>query len=223
MSNAFILSCWESSVSFSRLLLVAANSKKYIRGKGNDKVHVSRKNSKRDDMDPYEGEVILCFQLDDQTDEGKRVPHSLGIPMDSKRCDGLVFYSQDNKPDRVICLVEMKSTEITGADEQIISTKSCINDLLHKECEALPDDNRPACEKQIVQIKWKACLYHTGASQKEVQDLMKKLKNSGFTDVGHLDPTDNDLRPILSGEGISAKEMAKNLRSGKKEKDGRKR
>ncbi len=101
-------------MSFSRLLLIAANSKKCIRGKGNGKVCISPKLSKSD-RDPYEGEVILCFQLDDQTDQGKRVPHGLGIPKDSKRCDGLVFYSQDDKPDRVICLVEMKSTEIIGA------------------------------------------------------------------------------------------------------------
>lgn len=204
-------------MSFSRLLLVAANSKKCIRGKGNDKVCISPKLSKSD-RDPYEGEVILCFQLDEQTDQGKRVPHSLGIPNDSKRCDGFVFYSQDDKPDRVICLVEMKSTDITGAADQIISTKSHIKDLLRKECEALPEEYRPACEKQIVQIQWKACLYHTGASQNEVNDFLKKLKNNGFTGVGHLDRADNDLRPLLSGEEIIAKEMAKKLRSGKRQK-----
>src|SRR6266516_6220273 len=221
MSSESILSCWESSVSFSRLLLIAANSKKCIRGKGNGKVCISPKLSKSDRY-TYEGEVILCFQLDDQTDQGKRVPHGLGIPKDSKRCDGLVFYSQDDKPDRVICLVEMKSTEIIGAAEQIISTKSHIKDLLRKECEALPEECRPACEKQIVQIQWKACLYHTGASQNEVNDFLKELKKSGFVDVDHLDPADNDLRPLLSGEGRSPKEMAMKFKGGKKQKRNRK-
>src|SRR6266516_7639533 len=108
-------------MSFSRLLLVAANSKKYIPGKGNDKVCISS----------IEGEVILCFQLDDQE---KRVARSLGMPEAIKRCDGLVFYSQDGKTDRVICLVEMKSTNVEGADEQLISTKKYITELLLKEC-----------------------------------------------------------------------------------------
>ncbi len=98
-------------MSFSRLLLVAANSKKCILGVGNDKVCISPK-ILIGGRDAYEGEVILCFQLDDRTDQEKRVPRSLGILGNSPRCDGLIFYAQDGETGRVICLVEMKSTNV---------------------------------------------------------------------------------------------------------------
>ncbi len=207
-------------MSFSRLLLIAANSKKCILGEKSDKVCISRKISERD-MDPYEGEVILCFQLDDRTEQGKRVRRSLGIPKDSQRCDGLVFYSQDDKSDRVICLVEMKGTNITGAAEQILSTKEHIEELLRKECNSLPNECHSDCEGQIANITWKACLYHHGASQDMILDFLREIKKHGFNDIDHLDRVSNDLRPPLSGEGRRAKEMVKDLR--KKLKGSRKR
>lgn len=204
-------------MSFSRLLLVAANSKKCIMGKGNDRVCISPKlpNTAKD-RDLYEGEVILCFQLDEHTDQGKRVPRSLGIPDDNQRCDGLVFYSQDEKTDRVICLVEMKRTNVTDAENQLISTKDHIEELLRKECDSLPEECRSDCTKQISHITWKACLYHHGASQDEIKDFQRELKKHGFTDVDRLNRADYNLRPLLSGEGRSAKEMAKKFRPGKR-------
>lgn len=65
-------------MSFSRLLLVAASSKKFVAGEGNDKVEVSPKILIAG-RDAYEGEVVLCFQLDEREDQGKRVPRCLGI------------------------------------------------------------------------------------------------------------------------------------------------
>ena len=156
-------------MSFSRLLLVAANSKKYITGAGNDKVIISPKRSELG-KDAYEGEVVLCFQLDEPNDPEKRVARSLGIPEEDKRCDGLVFYSQDGYPNRVICLVEMKRTNVDRAENQIVSTKERIEELLRKECEALPE---------IAHIQWKACLYHYGASPDDVNNVLSELKKNG--------------------------------------------
>lgn len=204
-------------MSFSRLLLVAASSKKCIMGEGNDKVCISPKlpNAAKD-RDLYEGEVILCFQLDERTDQGKRVPRSLGILGTSPRCDGLIFYAQDGETGRVICLVEMKSTNVKDAANQIISTKDHIEELLRKECDSLPEECRSDCMKQIAHITWKACLYHYGASQEEIGDFQRELKKHDFNDVDRLNRADNDLRPLLSGEGRSAKEMAKKFRAGRK-------
>lgn len=206
-------------MSFSRLLLVAANSKKCILGQGNDKVCISAKIS-IPGRDAYEGEVILCFQLDDPTDQGKRISYSLGILRDKKRCDGLVFYSQDEKTDRVICLVEMKRTNVTESAAQIISTKEHIEQLLREECNSLPEECRAECKKQIEHILWKACLYHHSTSQDKIDAFQKDLKKHGFSDIDHLDDARNDLRPLLSGEGRSAKEMAQNIK--KKLKGSRK-
>lgn len=201
-------------MSFSRLLLVAANSKKCIVGEGNDKVCISRKIASAE-RDAYEGEVILCFQLDEKTEQGRRVPRSLGIPRDSQRCDGLVFYAQDDTTDRVVCLVEMKSTNISGAADQIIATKAHIEDLLRKECSSLPEECSSDCHKQIAQIIWKACLYQNGASQDAIVDFQKELKKHGFSDVERLNRADNDLRTLLSG-GRNAKEMAKKFQRQRK-------
>ena len=202
-------------MSFSRLLLIAANSKKCILGKGNDKVCISSKISIAG-RDAYEGEVVLCFQLDERVDEEKRVARSLGILASSQRCDGLVFYAQDEKADRVICLVEMKSTNVTDAASQIISVKEHIEKLLREECNSLPEECRADCRKQVAYITWKACLYHHGASPNKIRDMQMELKKHGFRDIGHLTIAENDLRPLLSGEGRRAKEMAKKYKGGRK-------
>lgn len=202
-------------MSFSRLLLEAANSKKCILGVGNDKVCISPK-ILIGGRDAYEGEVILCFQLDDRTDQEKRVPRSLGILGNSPRCDGLIFYAQDGETGRVICLVEMKSTNVKDAASQLISTKEHIEKLLREECDSLPEECRSDCTKQISHIIWKACLYHHGASPGRIADTQKELKSHGFNDISYLTAANNDLRPLLSGEGRSAKEMAKKSKPGRR-------
>jgi len=188
-------------VSLSRLLLVAASSKKYIAGKGNDKVII--KPLSRTFMsgnDPYTGEVILFFQLDDPRDQEKLVSRSLGMQANDKRCDGLIFYAQDEEEEKVICLVEMKSTNIGEAAQQIKSTKNHIQGLLREECDT-------HCHRQLQRIKWKASFYHHGASQDEVASVLKQLKKEGFADYNDFTPANNDIGPLLRGK-MSAKEMA---------------
>ena len=116
----------------------------------------------------------------------------------------------------MICLVEMKSTNVKDAASQLISTKEHIEKLLREECNSLPEECRSDCTKQISNIIWKACLYHHGASPGRIADIQKELKSHGFNDISYLTAADNDLRPLLSGEGRSAKEMAKKFRPGKR-------
>jgi hypothetical protein len=203
-------------VSFSRLLLVAASSKKYIMGEGNDKVIISPKliNSGQG-RDIYEGEVILCFQLDERTDREKRVSKSLGIAGDQARCDGLVFYSQDGIENRVICLVEMKSTDIQKAAHQLIATKQHIEGLLRQECDSLLPEYRQDSLRHINRIKWKACMYHHGASSDDLDSFFRELRDARFEDFAAVTLADNDLRHLLSGEGRSAREMGMKFKSGK--------
>src|SRR5579859_245648 len=200
-------------MSFSRLLFVAANSRKQIVGKRNDKVVISPNNSIAR-RDPFQGEVILCFQLDDPNDQEKRVQHSLGIADDGQRCDGLVFYSKDEQPYRVICLVEMKSKNIKEAADQITSTKRHLKMLLDKECYALDDNYRANALKQITSIKWKAALYHFGGSpDNEVEKILLELKKSyGFAEADHFTHAKNDLRPLLTDEDRGAKDLARQIR-----------
>ena len=197
-------------MSFSRLLLVASNSKKYITGEGrNDKVVISpRKNSVSDD--PYTGEVILCFQLDDTKDKEKqkRIARSLSIPEEEARCDGLIFYAKDGLEEKVICLVEMKSDNISKAAEQLKSTKDHIKNLLHAECST-------NCNKELQKIKWKACLYHHGASLDNIREFLRQLKSDGVIDVATFTAADNNVGPFLRDE-VNAKSMASKYKGPKK-------
>ncbi len=202
-------------MSFSRLLLVAASSKKSIAGEGNDKVLVSPKIS-LPGRDAYEGEVILCFQLDERTDRGKQIRRSLGITEENQKCDGLIFYAQDEKTERVICLVEMKGTNISEAPGQLIATKDHLEKLLHDECNSLPEECRSDCRKQIARIIWKACLYHHGSSDKDLVDAQRKLKDQGFSDVATPTAASNDLRSLLSGKGRDPRDMARKYKGGKR-------
>ena len=194
-------------MSFSRLLLVAASSKKYISGEGQDKVLVLPRRS-LSSGDPYTGEIILCFQLDDAKDKNKLVAQSLGIQKDDQRCDGLIFYAHDEKEEKVICLVEMKSTNDAGAAKQIKSTRDHMKSLLQDECGS-------HCSKQLQRIKRKACFYHHGASPDNVVSVLKQLKKDNFDDVDDFTIANNDVGPFLRGE-VNTKELANKLRRGKK-------
>lgn len=188
-------------MSLTRLLLVAANSKKYIEGAGKDRIHVKPQSS----SSPYTGEVVLCFQLDE-------VAHSLGIPKTDKRCDGLIFYAQDDKDERSFCLVEMKSDDVKDAAQQIKSTRDHLKMLLRTECE-------PYCNKQFNRIKWKACFYHHGSLPDNVNAVLRQLKNDGFDDIEDFTVNNNDAGSFIRNEGErNAKELAKNYQRGNKRK-----
>jgi len=192
-------------VSFSRLLLVAANSKKQIRGVKGDRIVVNPRRSLADgSRDPYEGEVVLCFEIDDPRDKEKKVCRGLGIQENDKKCDGIIFYSQDDWEHRVICLVEMKSTQIKTVAEQIISTRNHIKELLREEC----GDH---CSKQFQHIEWKACFYYHEASHDEVVSIQRQLRSSGFTSVTLFTTNDFDAGPFLRGEE-NTRELARRNR-----------
>jgi hypothetical protein len=199
-------------VSFSRLLLAAASSKKFISGEGNDKIVISPKISLAG-RDAYEGEVILCFQLDDRRDGERRVARSLGLQTGNPRCDGLIFYARDEDEDKVICLIEMKSTNIADAAGQIISIKRHIETLLHEEYSVLPQGFHADCRRQISHIRWKAGIFHHGSSP-QMENAIDELRREGFNDVRPFTSANNDARKLLTGEE-SVREMAKKYKPGK--------
>lgn len=194
-------------MSFSRLLLAAASSKKFIAGEGNDKIVISPKISLAG-RDAYEGEVVLCFQLDDRRDGERRVARSLGLQANDPRCDGLIFYAQDGEESRTICLIEMKSRDIGEAAEQIKHTKRHVENLLHEEYSILPQGCHTDCRRQIGHIKWKAGIFHHGSSPR-MESALDELMSEGFSDVRPFTSANNDARALLSGEGESAREMAR--------------
>lgn len=177
---------------FSRLLLAAANSKAYILGKRKDDKLIVQINT---------GEVVLCFQIDD---EERQISHILDLPENHKRCDGLIFYAKDGKEEKVIGLVEMKSTNIREVVEQIKSTKLHIEDLLRRECGS-------HCNKLLSRVKWKACIYSYGASDSDKKEQMKDLRRAGFDDVAYFDKVKFDAGPFLRGD-LSGKKLSDKLK-----------
>jgi hypothetical protein len=166
---------------FSRLLLAAADSKKYISGeRADDKVIVST----------HDNEIVLCFQIDDKE---KKIPGILDFN-ENRRCDGLIFYAKDGEESKVICLVEMKSSNIDNVLEQLNKTKRHIERMLRTECGL-------HCNKLLSKVKWKACFYSFGASDDEKKRKIKdQLKKSGFDDVTDFSRSKNDAGPFLRGD-----------------------
>lgn len=200
-------------MSLTRLLLVAASSKKYIEGASSSKILVAPKNSGQrmlsgEFKDPYAGEVILCFDIDRKEDRDF-VSQSLGILAEEKRCDGIIFYSQDGTGERTICLVEMKHSKIDDAVAQIGATRDVIKRLLEKDC-------GEHCASEFGKIKWKACFYSSGASPKDTDAIKKRLKDlGGFTGIHNFKSNDNDAGPFLRGE-VNAEERGNKYRKGKR-------
>jgi hypothetical protein len=203
-------------VPFSRLLLLAISSKKYIAGKDKrDKLWVKPKAAlSASSLDTYAGEVVLCFQLDDPDDQERQrhIAYSLGIEDESKRCDGLIFYARDDDDLKVICQAEMKSINLGEADKQLKSTRQAIENLLKNECGTY-------CADELKRIQWKACFYHNCSSPSEVAKVMKRLKDAEFDDVDNFQSSNSDVGPFLRGE-TDLRKRAENLR-GKKGKRGR--
>lgn len=192
-------------MSLSRLFLMMANSRKQISGVGSDKIVINpRSSSSGTNHDPYAGEVVLCFDIDDKKAREKKVCQKLGIQEDDKKCDGIIFYSQDDSEDRVICLVEMKRTQVDNVSEQIISTKEHIKRLLQEDC-------GHHSNTLLQRIKWKACFYHSSSSPDEVANIKKKLISSGFNEAASFTVAHNDVGPFLRGEE-SAKALASRIR-----------
>ncbi|SRR5579883_1816018 len=170
---------------FSRLLLIAANTRKYIAGKHrDDKVELKSKDISRSQSN----ELVLFFQIDDE-----EIRRSLNMQGDGvKCCDGLIFYAQNEQTEKVICLVEMKSSNTGKAAEQIGETRKRLKDMLEAEF----------CGDYMHRITWKACLYRSHAFLGETESIKRDLVKYGFKreDIVFLDKTDNDIGPLLRGK-----------------------
>jgi hypothetical protein len=173
-------------MAFSRLLLAAANTQKYIVGsRREDKIIVK----------PDAGELILCFQIDDE----KKLSQILDMGANDTKCDGLIFYAKDGEPKKVICLVEMKRTNIKEVAHQITTTRDHIKHMLQQEC----GTHYP---KLLNFITWKACFYSIGVSDsREKEHIREQLRKDGFEDVIDFGKDRNDASSFLRGHHATQK------------------
>lgn len=167
---------------FSRLLLATTNSKNYIIGtKKDDKLLVKTQS----------GELALCFQIDDDERQTSRI---LDLDENDQRCDGLIFYAKDGQEQKVICLIEMKSTNIDTVAAQIKATKDRMEQMLRQECGS-------HCDKLLRRIIWKAGFYSYGASDsRKLRKIYGDLKKAGFDDIQDFNKAQPDATSFLRGE-----------------------
>lgn len=143
---------------FSVLLLTAASSERHISGFGGDKVVM------RDHLKP--GELVLFF---DKVDRDV-VRNGLGMAA-KKCCDGVIFYAFGEQ--KVICLVEMKSSNLKEAEEQIKETFTHLRDKLQDEC--------ASCKDYLEHITWRAYIYRSsGSAARDAEGCVKSLEKYGF-------------------------------------------
>ena len=109
----------------------------------------------------------------------------------------------------IICLVEMKSGNISKPAEQIRSTRDHVKSLLHAECNG-------SCNRELQKVRWKACLYHHGASLDNVREFSRQLKKEGLVDIETFTAADNNVGPFLRDEE-NAKSMANKYKGKKKQ------
>lgn len=74
------------------------------------------------DRDLKGGETILLFVIDENSNTNSTFRKDVGMKKSDKICDCIFFYSREGGPENVVCLVELKGTNIDEAAEQILST-----------------------------------------------------------------------------------------------------
>jgi hypothetical protein len=167
---------------FSVLLLTAASSERHITGYSQDRVRMPH-------VEP--GEVALFF--DKLDDDKKPMKKGLNILNGQKCCDGIIFYASGER--KVICLVEMKSSDLGDAKEQLKSTYTHISDLLKADCRY--------CPNYFSQITWLAYIYSASPLFKSASSYENDLKNRGFADARVSG--NPDITSFLRGESETGK------------------
>ena len=114
-------------------------------------------------MTPQAGERILLFVIDDSSNPGCTFRIDMGLRPTDIICDCIFFYLQDGRPKKVLCLTELKGSDLKHAVEQILSTYR----LLSEKCG----------RKNAQQIEWKACIRVRTSSPVQMPSNMKELIN----------------------------------------------
>jgi hypothetical protein len=113
-------------------------------------------------IQPRTNETVVLFVIDDESNATCRLRERLGMSSSDAVCDCIVAYDLRGNPDRVLCLVELKSSQITHAVDQIVSTYN------HFKTHFAPID--------FDQVHWKAYIYIRGGSPRDIKRLVAPLE-----------------------------------------------
>jgi len=109
------------------------------------------------------GEITLFFNIDEQSNRKCGLRRTLGMG-ESVICDLVVFHTHRDNDKKVICLVELKGSDVKHAAKQVINTYQHFRKSLA----------RPLLQR----IDWKACIYLKGSAPKETKKVRQDLEKT---------------------------------------------
>lgn len=112
------------------------------------------------------GETVLFFVVDDQSNPDCTLRQDFGVT--GSICDLVVFYVRGHN--KVICLVELKGSDIERAIEQVTSTRRFLQESLRQlaKCKEF--------RSHLRQIEWKAYIHPHGSVPRDTKRLCKPLQ-----------------------------------------------
>ncbi|MEA2045364.1 MAG: hypothetical protein U9N48_02385 [Euryarchaeota archaeon] len=103
--------------------------------------------------------TVLFFSVDDQSNPRSTLREDLKI--EGKICDLLIFYAPKGSDTKVLCLVELKGSDITRAVKQIKSTYQSLKSTFNRT--------------HLQEIEWKAYVLTTGSSPRNIKENKNRL------------------------------------------------
>ena len=103
--------------------------------------------------------TVLFFSIDDQSNPRSTLREDLDIG--GKICDLLIFYAPNGSDKKVLCLVELKGSDITRAVKQIKSTYLSLKSTFIRT--------------HLQEIEWKAYVLTAGSSPRNIKENKKCL------------------------------------------------
>lgn len=131
------------------------------------------------------GEIIIVFHID--SDEGRK---SLKMEDEGIRiCDFIFYYTKENEVNEVVCLLELKGTELLRASDQVKKT--------HQRLIALT--NEAIHSKYHRNLTWRICICLRGqapATSQRIRDELKELFGKHNVEIRH-GVKHHDIGPLL--------------------------
>lgn len=127
------------------------------------------------------GETILFFNIDEQSNRGCGLRRKLGMQR-GEICDLVVFYAHRDNSEKVICLVELKGSDVKHAARQVKNVYQHF---------------RKSLARQLVpRVDWRAFIYMKGKAPKEIKEVRLELED--IFGKGKVSITrDSDLGSLL--------------------------
>ncbi len=130
------------------------------------------------------GETIIFFHTD--SDEGRECLRITSI--DNKVCDYFIYYSMDGRRSEIVCLLELKGTNLEDAEKQVRETHEHLKLLFNA---LMYNDNQ--------NLIWRVCIClhnHAPNVNQRIRDRLKRDYGRGNVEIRH-GVSHHDIGPLL--------------------------